>query len=367
VSLQGLKSTPLLLLHQKQNAKIVSFAGWQMPLEYAGILEEHRAVRQDKGLFDLSHMGEIELPKNNDGFEFLQSLITNDLSRLVEGQALYTVMCNPKGGILDDMVVYHLSDKFLLVVNASNTEKIFQWMKENNHLNVPIWNRTDETALLAIQGPNAENFLQSMTNISLSKIPYYHAVYGDAAFVKALISRTGYTGEDGFELYVQAEEAPKLWEALLEKKIQPVGLGARDTLRLEAGYLLYGNDMTEANTPLEAGLAWVVKFEKNFIGREALLQQKEKGVKQKLVAFVMEDRALPRKGYRILSAQRRVGEVTSGTFSPTLQKGIGLGYVEVSSGLFKEGALLEIEVRDKTHPAKIVKKPFVKGSVKSGS
>lgn len=356
---QTLKSTPLLDEHRRDRGKLIPFAGWQMPVEYSGILNEHRAVRGDKGLFDLSHMGEIEV-SGAGALSYLEGLVAGHAGNLEQGQALYTVMCREDGGILDDLVVYRFKNKFMLVVNASNIEKIFAWMEAHcPQADVTLANRSDEIALLAVQGPRAESLLQTLSSVDLKSIPYYHAREGNMAGIPGLISRTGYTGEDGFEFYVENQYAPKIWRLLREKGVPPIGLGARDTLRLEAGYLLYGNDMDETASPLDVGLSWVVKLDKGaFIGREALQKQKAQGVMRKLIAFAMEDRSVPRKGYTVFSEGESVGVVTSGTFSPSLEKGIGFALVK------KESPLLQILIRGEMHPAKTTRKPFVKGSVK---
>ena len=366
---QTLKRTPLFSEHEKEGAKLVSFVGWEMPIQYQGILAEHEAVRKKHGLFDLSHMGEIEIT-GPDRETFLQHLVTNDISSLKTGQALYTVMCKENGGILDDLVIYALPQKYLLVVNASNIEKIFRWMEEQRgSRKVKIQNRSDEVALLSIQGPEAETFLTPFCNTDLGAIRYYHSTESKIDSNPILISRTGYTGEDGFEIYVEGEKAGKLWTLFREKGIPPIGLGARDTLRLEAGYLLYGNDMDEKTTPLEAGLSWVVKFEKeNFIGKNALQKQKELGIPRKLIAFAMEDRSIPRGEYPILLDGEPAGNCTSGTFSPTLGKGIGLGFVETSKAKnIRFDAKIFVSIRGESHPALVLKKPFLRGSVKHGS
>ncbi len=370
--------TPLLSLHQKEGGKLIPFAGWQMPVEYSGIIQEHRQVRKDAGLFDLSHMGEIQV-SGKDALELLQKLATNDLSLLQEGQACYTVMCHEKGGILDDLIVYRLQgklsnlDEYLLVVNASNTNKILRWIKDHISADkeVHIQDLTHETALLAVQGPNSQKFLQEFCPLDLNSIRYYYGTQTEVAKISCFLSRTGYTGEDGFELYFNPKFAEQLWTTLRKKGVPPIGLGARDTLRLEAGYLLYGNDISEEISPLTAGLSWVVKFGKgDFIGKQSLLKQKEEGISQKLIAFTMGNRSIPRKGYRLFLNSEKIGITTSGTFSPTLEKGIGLGIVEFSQmkeDPFKTGMKIEVEIRGEKHPALICKKPFIKGSVKYGS
>ncbi len=370
-------ATPLLSHHQKEGGKLIPFAGWQMPVEYSGILEEHNHVRKNIGLFDLSHMGEIKV-SGAGAHQFLQKLVTNDLDLLKEGQACYTVMCHDEGGILDDLIIYLLSSEsdrikeYLLVVNASNADKILKWIeKQKNNKEVIVSDLSNETALLAIQGPNSQAFLQAFTSCNLDPIIYYHGIQTEIEKLSCFLSRTGYTGEDGFEIYVNSKGAEKLWTAFRKKLIPPIGLGARDTLRLEAGYLLYGNDMDEQTSPLEVGLSWVVKLEKDdFIGKKALLEQKKKGITKKLTAFTMLDRSIPRNGYSLYCNNQKIGRVTSGTFSPTLEKGIGLGMMEFlpeKSSPLKEGMEIQVEIRGEKHPALICKKPFVRGSVKYGS
>lgn len=364
-----IKATPLLAQHEKEHAKLIPFAGWQMPLEYRGILEEHRSVRRAKGLFDLSHMGEIEVTGPGAG-AWLDRFITNKLEALKPGQALYTVICREDGGILDDLVVYRLDGKFMLVVNAANTRKIIEWLEAHKTPEASFRDRTEEIALLAVQGPEAQAFLQPFSSIPLDSIGYYHGAEGKVAECPALVSRTGYTGEDGFELYVEAARAPRVWEALRAREIPPVGLGARDTLRLEAAYLLYGNDMDETTTPLEVGLSWVVKLEKDdFVGKKVLEDQKRAGLRRKLVAFAMQDRSVPRKGYKLHIEGKFAGQVTSGSYSPTLEKGIGLALVETGAleVPVKEGTGIQVEIRGEPHPAVVCKKPFVQGSVKRGT
>ncbi len=362
-----LKRTPLFHIHKELGAKMVPFAGWEMPVQYKGIIEEHLAVRQSVGLFDISHMGEIEV-RGRDALAFLQHLVTNDVSALAIHQVQYTVMCDPQGGIIDDLTIYRLGDDhFLLVVNAANIESDWEWITEQARGKVELSNRSDEITLLAVQGRNAEQTLQPLTSIDLSSLKYYWATYGKISNTDVWISRTGYTGEDGFELYFQNAYARILWEAILKAGsaygIQPIGLGARDTLRLEMRYLLYGNDMTREHTPLQAGLGWVVKFKKgDFIGREALLKEKEAGVPRKLIGFMMQDRRVARSHYPIWTEGKTVGEVTSGTFSPSLQKSIGLGYVQTPYAA--PGTRLEIDIRGKKGAAEVVRTPFYPSQVK---
>jgi aminomethyltransferase len=362
-----LKRTSLFPVHKELGAKLVPFAGWEMPVQYTGIIEEHLAVRQSVGLFDISHMGEIEV-RGKEAVAFLQHLLTNDVSTLAVNQVRYTVMCDEQGGIIDDLTVYRLrEDHFLLVVNASNIETDFQWMQEQATTEVEIINRSEEITLLAVQGKQAEKTLQPLTTVELPALRYYWASYGKIASADVLISRTGYTGEDGFELYFHHTHARVLWDAIMQAgksyQIHPIGLGARDTLRLEMGYHLYGNDMTRDHTPLQAGLSWVVKFKKgDFIGRDALLKEKEAGIQRKLIGFVMHDRGIARSHYTIWAEGREVGVVTSGTFSPSLQKPIGLGYVQTA--YTNPGTPLEIDIRGKKSAAEVVPTPFYPSQVK---
>jgi aminomethyltransferase len=361
-----LKKTPLFEIHKKLGAKIIEFGSWLMPVYYTSVIDEHNTVRNRVGLFDVSHMGEFTI-RGKDALAFIQRLITNDASRLNNNQALYTPMCNDNGTIIDDLLVYKFSDEyFMLVVNASNIEKDYKWIEEiakKFDRDVILKDISDETSLLALQGPKAEKVLQKITNLDLSQIKYYWFKEGRIDKIQAIISRTGYTGEDGFEIYIKPEYAPKVWNRLLEigkeEGIKPVGLGARDTLRLECAMLLYGNDMDETKTPLETNIAWTVKFNKeDFIGKEVLLKQKEEGVKQRLVGFELLEHGIPRHNYSILKDKERIGTVTSGSFSPTLKKGIGLGYVKINFG--KERTEIQIQIRKRTVKARVVKTPFYK-------
>ncbi|MGI6609013.1 MAG: glycine cleavage system aminomethyltransferase GcvT [Limnochordia bacterium] len=359
-----LRRTPLNEIHRAAGARMVEFGGWDMPVQYSGVLAEHRTVRTKAGMFDLSHMGEL-LVSGPDALHALQTVTTNDLSTLGAGQAQYTMLCVPSGGILDDILVYRVAEGYLLVVNAANTEKDIAWLQEHLKGEVRLEDRSEQTALIALQGPLAEQILQSVTSASLSELYSFEWMNGSVASVPSIISRTGYTGEDGFELYFPADEAAGVWEALMSVGtplgMVPVGLGARDTLRLEARLTLYGNDIDEETTPLEAGLGFFVKLDKpDFIGREALLAQKEAGVSRRLVAFVVEGRGIPRHGYSICDEQGTpIGTVTSGSFSPTMEKDIGMGYVETS--LAKAGSRIFIDVRGKARPAEIIKGRFVQG------
>jgi len=356
------KKTPFYRIHLENKAKMVEFAGYWMPIQFRGIMEEHRRVRSRVGLFDITHMGEFEV-RGKDSLSFLQKMTTNDLSKLSDYQVQYSCMCYEDGGIVDDLLVYRLPDRFFLVVNAANIEKDFNWLKEHLFGDVKLENVSDKIALLAIQGPVAEKVMVKLIDVDLKKLGYYWAVRGKVAEKNILFSRTGYTGEDGFELYMPPEYGEHLWNSIMqageEFGIEPIGLGARDSLRLEMKYMLYGNDIDQSTNPLEAGLGWIVKLDKgDFVGREPTLRLKEKGIKRRLVAFVLFDKAFPRRHYQIEKDGKKIGEVTSGTFSSFLRKGIGLGYVEVEFSEIR--TKLEINIRDKTYPAEIIKPPFYK-------
>ena len=363
------KRTPLYDEHIRMKAKMVDFAGWDMPIQYTSIIEETKAVRNSVGVFDVSHMGEIYI-EGPQAIEFVNYVITNDFASIKFGDAVYSPMCKEDGGIIDDLIAYKIdSEKALLVVNAANKDKDYEWLKEKaKGFNVSVVDRSDELALIAVQGPKAEELLQKMADIMLSEIGFYQFKNGRIRGIKAQISRTGYTGEDGFELLVEADAAVPLWRSILEYGeefgIKPAGLGARDLLRLEASYLLYGNDMDETTNPIEAGLSWTVKFDKgDFIGKEALLKVKEEKPKRKLVGMILEGRNIARHGYKIFKDGEEIGFITSGGYSPTLEKSIALGYVKVPYN--KKGTELEVEVRKKTVKAEVVKLPFYRGSVKS--
>ncbi|MDR7434670.1 MAG: glycine cleavage system aminomethyltransferase GcvT [Armatimonadota bacterium] len=358
------KRTPLYETHCNLGARMVEFAGWAMPLQYTSIVEEHRAVRTNAGLFDVSHMGEVEFTGPS-AFETVQRLITNDLGRLRPGRALYTPMCTEEGGIVDDLIVYMVEEaRFLVVVNAATTDGDYAWMKDHALPGTTVVNRSEEISLLALQGPKSLAILQELCDGELSALPRFGFLPScRVAGYPVMVARTGYTGEDGFEIFCRPEDAPVIWGALLEvgwhAGVRPAGLGARDTLRLEAGYLLYGQDMDRTTTPLEAGLGWTVKFEKGeFIGRSALLAQREEGVKRRLVGMVTVERAIPRTGYKILKNGSPVGHVTSGSYAPTLDKNIAMGYVPI--GMAEPGTHLAIEIRGRPVPAEVVKLPFYK-------
>src|SRR5256712_3006674 len=327
-----LKRTSLYDVHRAAGARIVEFGGWEMPVQYAGIVEAHHAVRTGAGLFDVSHMGEVEI-FGPGAVESVQRLVTNDAGRLTPGEGLYSPMCLPSGGIIDDLTVFRLhGDRFLLVVNATRTERDFLWIAEHTRA-ATARNRSAELALLALQGPKAETILGRLTGADLTQLAYFHLAEGMAvAGLACLVARTGYTGENGFEIACEWNAAPVLWRALMDPGgpdgLVPGGLGAGDALRLEAGYMLYGNDIDETTTPLEAPLGWTIKFEKGeFIGREALLAQKERGAVRKLVGFEMMERAVPRHGYALLAGGPPTRQGTSGTFGPWIRNSIGIGYI----------------------------------------
>jgi aminomethyltransferase len=362
-----MKQTPLNAVHKALGARMVPFGGWEMPVQYAGVIEEHQAVRERAGLFDVSHMGEIEV-RGTEALALVQRLTTNDAAKLVDGQIQYSALCYPDGGVVDDVTLYRSSaTHFLFCVNASNTDKDFAWMQqvhaESGLAGATLTNRSPEFAQLALQGPKAPAILARLTAVPLNAIAYYHFREGEVGGAPALISRTGYTGEDGFELYLPAAAAVDLWHRLLEAGqgdgLVPIGLGARDTLRLEKGYALYGHELSPRISPLEAGLGWIVKLEKgDFVGRDALVAQKAAGIPRKLVGLVMAERGIPREGYPVYAGDRQVGTVTSGTLSPSLKNGIALALVETASAV--PDAELLIGIRDRKFRAKIVKPPFVK-------
>lgn len=361
------KRTPLYQVHVALGARMTEFGGWLMPLQYTSIIEEHRAVRSCAGLFDLSHMGEIEISGPH-ALDLVQWVTTNDANNLEVGQAQYSLLCKPDGGIVDDLLVYRLTDRYLLVVNAANAGKDFAWINSHRTLRrdwqVQVVDRTDSTALIAVQGPRAQEILQPLTDVSLGGLGYYRSTVGTLAeHERVLISRTGYTGEDGFELFLPADGAESLWHAIMEggKEVGlvPVGLGARDTLRLEACMALYGNDIDETTNPLEAGLGRWVKFEKgDFVGRDALVRVQQEGPKRRLVGFRMVDPGIARHGYEIFAAGAKVGYVTSGSYSPTLNANIGLGYVPVE--LSAPGSRIDIHIRGRMAAAEVVPTPFYK-------
>jgi aminomethyltransferase len=357
-----LARTPLFAEHVALGGRMVPFSGWEMPVQYSSIVEEHRAVRTAAGLFDVSHMGEFAV-EGPGAQAFLQGLVPNNVAKLAEHQALYTQICNAQGGTLDDLLIYHLGpDRYLVVVNAGNIADDFAWFQQHAPAGMTLENRSAATALIAIQGPRAQAILQTLTTTDLSNITYYHFAPGRVADINAVISRTGYTGEDGFELYHPAEHAVDLWRTLLatgaDQGLRPAGLGARDTLRLEAGLCLYGHELTPAITPLEADLGWSVKLKKgaDFIGRAALAQQKAEGLPKMRVGLAIRDRAVARADSPIWHGDQQVGALTSGTMSISLGHPIGMGYVPPA--LAAPGTALEVEVRGKRVPVEVVPLPF---------
>lgn len=360
-----MKNTALTNTHIALGAKMVPFAGYNMPVQYVGINAEHETVRKAVGVFDVSHMGEFIL-KGEGALELIQKVCSNDASKLYNGKVQYSCLPNENGGIVDDLLVYRMDEKtYMLVVNASNIEKDWEWISKFNNFGVDLKNISDRTSLLAVQGPKAAQALQSLTDTDLAAMEYYTFVKGAFAGVEnVVISATGYTGAGGFELYFDNEHADKIWKAIFEAGapfgIQPIGLGARDTLRLEMGFCLYGNDIDDTTSPLEAGLGWITKFTKDFVNSSNLAAQKEAGLKQKLVGFEMIDRGIPRHDYEICDASGKViGKVTSGTQSPSLQKAIGLGYVQTDFA--KEDTEIFINIRENLVKAQVVKFPFYKG------
>ncbi len=360
--MSSMRRTPIFPLYKKYGAKTIDFGGWELPVQFSSILEEHKAVRERAGLFDVSHMGEVEV-KGKDSLNYLQKLLTNDVSKLVDNKILYSPMCYLNGGTVDDLLVYRYSeDYYLLVINASNIEKDLEWLESQIEGDVKFNNISDNLALIALQGPRAEEILQKLTDYNLSVIGKYNFV-NDIKIVNrnVLISRTGYTGEDGFELYTLNENAPKLWEKILEVGLKegviPCGLGARDTLRFEAKLPLYGQELSEIISPIEAGLDFYVKLDKEiFNGKEVLMEQKNGGATRKLVGIEMIDRGIPRTHYLVFADDEEIGEITTGTNSPTLKKNIGLALIKKEYADI--GNELLVEIRNKKVKAKVVKTPF---------
>jgi aminomethyltransferase len=360
-----MKNTPFTQKHIELGAKMAEFAGYNMPISYSGIIDEHTAVRNNLGLFDVSHMGEFIL-KGENAFELIQRLTTNDASKLVNGKAQYSCFTNEKGGIIDDLIVYCIEENkvYMMVVNSSNIDKDWDWVTKNNTKNAELHNISDKTCLLAIQGPNATKVLQPLTDMEIMNLKYYTFVKGKFAGVdNVMISATGYTGSGGVEIYFEDknDNADTIWNTIFEvgssKGLKPIGLGARDTLRLEMGYCLYGNDIDDSTSPLEAGLGWITKFSKDFTASDILQQQKANGIKQKLVGLEMVDKGIPRHNYEIKdNAGSIIGRVTSGTQSPSLGKAIAMGYVNFAYSQI--GTEVYIKVRDKLLIAKVVKVPF---------
>ncbi len=358
---QGLKETPLHDLHVELGARMVDFAGWHMPVQYQGALKEHLAVRQHVGLFDVSHMGEIEVT-GPDALRAVQHLTCNNLNRISDGQAQYSAFLTPQGTFVDDIVVYRISSEHIFIcVNAANREKDFQWVQDNMQGQARAVDRGDDYAQIAIQGSKAEAVLQQLTPADLSSIRFYAFEFGSVCNVDCLISRTGYTGEKGFEIYTPPHEAERIWRRLMQEGNQagivPAGLAARNTLRLEVCFALYGNDIDDTITPLEAGLGWICKLDQeDFIGRQTLIDQKEQGVTRKLSAFEMVGRGIARDHFPVYLGQDKVAEVTSGSHAPSLGKAVGLTYLPASS--CRPGQEIEIEIRGKRIQAQVVKKPF---------
>jgi len=359
-----MKNTALTQKHIELGAKLVPFAGFNMPVQYEGVTVEHETVRNGVGVFDVSHMGEFEL-KGENALALIQKISSNDASVLVDGKAQYSCMPNGKGGIVDDLIIYRFAENhYFLVVNASNIEKDWNWITSHNDMGVEMTNLSDEYSLLAIQGPKAAEAMQSLTSVDLAQMIYYTFQTGTFAGVDhVIISATGYTGSGGFEIYVKNEFAEQVWNRVFEAGekfgIKPIGLAARDTLRLEMGFCLYGNDIDDTTSPLEAGLGWITKFNKDFVDAEFLKNQKETGVTRKLVAFEMIERGIPRHDYKIVDAVgNEIGKVTSGTMSPSMKIGIGLGYVTIENAQLEQEIF--IEIRDKNIKDKVVKLPFYK-------
>jgi len=359
-----MRNTALSHIHESLGAKMVPFAGYNMPVQYEGVTAEHETVRKDVGVFDVSHMGEFHL-KGANALALIQKVCSNDASKLVDGQAQYSCLPNYDGGVVDDLIIYRVSEQeYMLVVNASNIEKDWNWISKHNDLGVTMENNSEEYSLLAIQGPKAAEAMQSLTSIDLTNMKYYTFQIGEFAGVNdVIVSATGYTGSGGFEIYFKNDVAETIWtnvfKAGADFGIKPIGLAARDTLRLEMGYCLYGNDISDTTSPIEAGLGWITKFTKDFTNSEALKKEKERGAERKLVAFELDERGIPRHDYDIVDGEgKKIGIVTSGTQSPSLGKGIGLGYVPT---IFKDvGSKIYIQVRKKQIPATVVKLPFYK-------
>ena len=360
-----MKETALSAVHAGLGAKMVPFAGYNMPVQYAGLKHEHEVVRTKVGVFDVSHMGEFFVRGEN-AEALLQKVTSNDVSTLVPGKAQYCYLPNKEGGIIDDLIIYKISDQeFMLIVNASNIDKDWEWISSQNDVGAELVNESDEWSILAIQGPKAAESMQALTKVDLAGMKFYTFEISEFAGAKdVIISATGYTGSGGFEIYVKNKDIKQVWDKVFEAGkafgIEPIGLGARDTLRLEMGFCLYGNDIDETTSPFEAGLGWITKFTKDFTNSDALQAEKEAGIKNKLVGFELKDKGVPRHGYPILNAAgKEIGRVTSGTMSPSLDKAIGLGYVPID--VVNSGEEIFIGVRNKSLAAEIVKTPFYKG------
>lgn len=359
-----MKHIPLKDTHEGLGAKMVDYAGFYMPVQYEGVNAEHNTVRNGVGVFDVSHMGEFLLTGEH-ALALIQKTCTNDASAIEVGKAQYSCFTNEEGGIIDDLIIYRMKEEeYLLVVNASNIDKDWEWLNKQNNVGAILQDLSDQYALLAIQGPKAIEAMQGLTSVNLSEIPYYSFKVGDFAGVSdVIISATGYTGSGGFEIYCQSNQIKQVWDSVFQAGasfgIKPIGLAARDTLRLEMGFCLYGNDIDETISPLEAGLGWITKFTKNFVGADVLKQQKEAGVQRKLIGFELLERGIPRQGYEILDAQgNSIGKVTSGTMAPTVEKGIGMGYV--TPDFSKPETEIFIKIRNNSVKAQVVKTPFYK-------
>ncbi|MBC1563948.1 glycine cleavage system aminomethyltransferase GcvT [Listeria booriae] len=359
--LTELKKTPIFPLYEKYGAKTIDFGGWDLPVQFQGIKAEHEAVRTNAGLFDVSHMGEVTV-KGAGSLDFLQKMLSNDISKLKPGKAQYNIMCYETGGVVDDLVVYMIAENdYLLVVNAANTDKDYEWLAEHATDDVNVQNVSLEYGQLALQGPNAEAVLAKLTDADLGVLGFFGFVDNvEVAGVQALVSRSGYTGEDGFEIYTKAEDAPAVWEAILKEDVLPIGLGARDTLRFEANLALYGQELSKDISPLEAGVGFAVKLQKeaDFLGKKALIAQKEAGLTRKSVGIELIDRGIPRHDYKVFAGDKEIGIVTSGTQSPTLGKNLGLALIDIDYTALD--SLVEVEVRNKKLQAKVVPTPFYK-------
>lgn len=355
-----MKNTALTATHEALGAKMVPFAGYFMPVQYEGVNIEHETVRKDVGVFDVSHMGEFLIEGPN-ALELIQKVSSNDASKLSVGKAQYSCLPNDDGGIVDDLIIYMIKEEqYLLVVNASNIKKDWNWIKSKNDVGAIMRDLSEDYSLLAIQGPNAVSKMQNLSSHDLSKIKFYNFLVGDFAGIEhVIISATGYTGSGGFEIYCKNSEVKQIWDAVIKAGAKPIGLAARDTLRLEMGYCLYGNDIDDTTSPIEAGLSWICKFNKSFTNSEALEDEKIRGPKRKLVAFELDERGIPRHGYDIVdNSGKKIGVVTSGTMSPSLGKGIGLGYVPT---VFSDvNSKINIQIRKNAIPATVVKLPFIK-------
>ena len=361
----ALRKTPLHAVHRESGAKMVPFGGWDMPVEYAGVIAEHMAVRQAAGLFDVSHMGELEI-EGEGALAFLQRVTSNNAAKLGDGQAQYSALTLPSGAPVDDVILYKRGEgRYLMVVNAGNLQKDWKWLESQRGEGVALRDRSDDIALLALQGPRAQEILQGLTALDLKKVAFYHFAEGEVAGAMALVARTGYTGEDGFEIFVAPDRAEPLWRRLIETGraagLVPAGLGARDTLRLEAKMCLYGNDMDESTTLVEAGLGWIVSLDEakgDFIGRAVLEEQKRAGAPRKLVGFEMTGRGIARHGYPVVQGGAPAGAVASGSYAPFLQKNIGLCYLPTARAAV--GAELAVDIRGRQVPARVVPTPFYK-------